>query len=204
MDPRDRPASALAVAASLPGGNPLAEALAAGLTPSPQIVAASDDSEALSVRAALIAMAFIAAGLIAAVAIGNRVSFLQVTPFDNPPDALLLKAREVLSALGYTTAPFDRAWAYFWNGNYHRYAEAYMPRAEYLEQLARGRPPLINFRYRQSAQYLLLFDPAGPVTDSGPPPRDAGDLYLALDQLGRSSSTREGRGQVRTRTHLQW
>ena len=51
LAPHDRPSSALAVAASLPGGNPLAEALAAGLTPSPQMVAAARSREALSVRA---------------------------------------------------------------------------------------------------------------------------------------------------------
>ena len=40
-DPARRPASALAVAASLPGGDPLAAALAAGETPSPEMVAAA-------------------------------------------------------------------------------------------------------------------------------------------------------------------
>jgi predicted Ser/Thr protein kinase len=184
-DPRDRPSSAMAVAAALPGGNPLADALAAGLTPSPQMVAASEDSEALSVRAAMMAIVVVVVGLVITVAIGSRVSFLHVTPFENPPEALLLKAREILAGLGYTASPVDRDWSYFWNGNYQRYAEAYVSRAEYLEQLARGQPPLINFRYRQSAQYLLLFDPAGQVTDSRPPPRDASDVYLALDQLGR-------------------
>ena len=38
-DPANRPRSALAVAAALPGGDPLAAALAAGETPSPQLVA---------------------------------------------------------------------------------------------------------------------------------------------------------------------
>src|SRR5271169_2344390 len=39
-EPSGRPATALAVAAALPGGDPLAAALAAGETPSPQLVAA--------------------------------------------------------------------------------------------------------------------------------------------------------------------
>src|SRR5439155_10070585 len=38
-DPAARPRSALAVAAALPGGDPLAAALAAGETPSPRLVA---------------------------------------------------------------------------------------------------------------------------------------------------------------------
>ena len=40
-DPAQRPGSALAVAAALPGGDPLAAALAAGETPSPEMVAAA-------------------------------------------------------------------------------------------------------------------------------------------------------------------
>jgi len=46
-DPRKRPASALDLARSLPGGDPLAAALAAGETPSPDVVAASGSTEAL-------------------------------------------------------------------------------------------------------------------------------------------------------------
>ena len=40
-DPRARPSSAVQVAAALPGGDPLAAALAAGETPSPEMVAAA-------------------------------------------------------------------------------------------------------------------------------------------------------------------
>ncbi|HKD12844.1 MAG TPA: serine/threonine-protein kinase, partial [Thermoanaerobaculia bacterium] len=47
-DPRGRPASALQVAAALPGGDPLAAALAAGETPSPEMVAASGASGSMS------------------------------------------------------------------------------------------------------------------------------------------------------------
>ena len=46
-DPARRPASALGGRAALPGGDPLAAALAAGETPSPEMVAASGSTEAL-------------------------------------------------------------------------------------------------------------------------------------------------------------
>src|SRR5580704_14080349 len=52
-EPSARPATALAVAASLPGGDPLAAALAAGETPSPQLVAASGETEGLRPRVAI-------------------------------------------------------------------------------------------------------------------------------------------------------
>ena len=43
-DPARRPPSAIAVAAALPGGNPLAAAMAAGETPSPDMVAAAGEA----------------------------------------------------------------------------------------------------------------------------------------------------------------
>src|SRR6202795_2105642 len=47
VEPSSRPPTALAVAAALPGGDPLAAALAAGETPSPQVVAASGEKAGL-------------------------------------------------------------------------------------------------------------------------------------------------------------
>src|SRR5262249_20787399 len=60
-DAARRPASALAVSASLPGGDPLAAALCAGETPSPEIVAAAGDDTSLSplVLAALVVVAVV-------------------------------------------------------------------------------------------------------------------------------------------------
>ena len=46
-DPARRPHSALQVAAALPGGDPIAAALAAGETPSPEMVAAAPKEGAL-------------------------------------------------------------------------------------------------------------------------------------------------------------
>ena len=50
--PSDRPSSALAVSAALPGGDPLAAALAAGETPSPRLVAAAGEDGVLSPKKA--------------------------------------------------------------------------------------------------------------------------------------------------------
>src|SRR5206468_3234028 len=55
-DPEARPSSALAVAAALPGGDPLAAALAAGETPSPQMVAAAGEHEGFAPRTAWIGL----------------------------------------------------------------------------------------------------------------------------------------------------
>jgi predicted Ser/Thr protein kinase len=185
-DPRDRPASALAVAAALPGGNPLAEAMAAGLTPSPQMVAASGEGAAITVRAALMNLAFIAIGLVAVVALDSRVSILRLTPFENPPDVLSQMARETIASLGYTDHSVDRASGLFWAGNYQRYAERRIPVSEYREQLARGQPPLIFFWYRQSAQYLLPANADRLVSlDEDPPLATPGEVFVWIDPQGR-------------------
>src|SRR4029453_18921893 len=73
-DPDRRPASALAVAAALPGGDPLAAMLAAGETPSPELVAAAGEGAGFSRLAAWSMLAAVAAGLIAVVALALRDS----------------------------------------------------------------------------------------------------------------------------------
>src|SRR6185503_1202828 len=65
-DPAQRPPSVLSVAGALPGGDPLAAALAAGETPSPQVVADAGASTGLSPRAALIDLGVVIAGLLLA------------------------------------------------------------------------------------------------------------------------------------------
>ena len=65
VEPRERPASALQVAAALPGGDPLAAALAAGETPSPEMVAAAAKEGSLRppLALALLALAFVGLAL---------------------------------------------------------------------------------------------------------------------------------------------
>src|SRR5262249_21871752 len=63
-DPARRPASALAVAAALPGGDPLAAALAAGETPSPEMLIAAGESDAMPLGRAIASVAALAVGLL--------------------------------------------------------------------------------------------------------------------------------------------
>src|SRR6185436_11027185 len=64
-DPARRPSSAIAVAAALPGGDPLAVALAAGETPSPDMVAAAGTEGGLRPRVAWSALALFVVSLVA-------------------------------------------------------------------------------------------------------------------------------------------
>jgi len=191
-DPAKRPASALQVAAALPGGDPLAAALAAGETPSPEMVAAAGDTDSISVRTVGISVALILAGLVVAVVLGGKANLLAKTPFPKSPAALEQKAQDVIQSLGYTEPPTDHAYGFLYAADYHRYAGEQKKPATYRAQLAKGQPPLIYFWYRQSPQYLeagwISEDPfATPsvVSPKNPPPTHSGMAGLNLDPQGR-------------------
>ena len=111
-DPAQRPGSALAVAAALPGGDPLAAALAAGETPSPEMLAAAGETSGFSpaIGLSLVAAILVVLGAIAMLA--DRAMFLAKVPLEKSADALEERARETLTKLGYTQRPADTARGY--------------------------------------------------------------------------------------------
>ncbi len=189
-DPARRPPSALAVAAALPGGDPLAAALAAGETPSPEMVAAAGEFEGLRPRVAVVALLLAFAALIAGAVLAARTTLVSRIPFDNSPDALAAKAREVLENLGYSERPGDTAVGFHHDLPYidwrlHGTAAARWP------ALTSGRPPAVRFWYRSSPRLLVpssFFGPRpmpGEVTETDPPLVERGMLRLELDPQGR-------------------
>jgi predicted Ser/Thr protein kinase len=184
-DPRNRSASALAVAAALPGGDPLAAALAAGETPTPGMVAAAGDTEGISVRTAGICLGVVLAGLVAVAVLGSKTNILQKTPFDKPPAALEQKARDLLQSFGYTEAPVDRVHGFSYDTEFQQYREEQKDPAVYRALLSKGRPALIRFWYRQSRQYLEFPPQQNVVSVDLPPPVHSGMITLILDPQGR-------------------
>ncbi len=186
-DPRQRPASALAVAAALPGGDPLAAALAAGETPSPELVAAAGETEGLQPRVAVAWLASALIGLAAVCALSDKVYITGMVPLPNPPDALAGKAHELLQQFGYTAPPLDSASAFFQDDDYLRYIEEHDKTPNRWEQLKSGNPSAIQFWYRESPRYLLplwLFN-VGSVAPSDPARDVSGMTYEKLDPGGR-------------------
>src|SRR5580692_7502950 len=96
IDPAKRPVSALQVAAALPGGDPLAAALAAGETPSPEMVAAAGDTEGVRPVLALGLLLAVVAGLIGFLFAHDRVQLANKVSLEIPADALVHKAGEVV------------------------------------------------------------------------------------------------------------
>ncbi|HYL77610.1 MAG TPA: serine/threonine-protein kinase [Bryobacteraceae bacterium] len=184
-DAAKRPQSALAVARGLPGGDPLAEALAAGDTPSPEMVAASEDTGALSVRAAVVCLACVVVGLIALLLLSSRTRILRLTPFPNSQEILARQGREIAARLGYTDLPVDTFDQFSYENEYYDWAKRSLKREDYREQIRLGQPALIYFTHRESPAYLETRDPFGRPTPNDPPTNVAGMVSVDLDPQGR-------------------
>jgi serine/threonine-protein kinase len=186
-DPRQRPASALAVAAALPGGDPLAAALAAGETPSPELVAAAGETEGFQPRVAVAWLASALIGLAAVCVLSDKVYLTGTVPLPNPPEVLAAKAHELVQQFGYTAAPLDSASGFLEDYDYLRYIEEHDKTPNRWEQLKSGNPSAIEFWYRESPRYLLaltLFNVGSVLPDD--PARDvSGMTYEKLNPGGR-------------------
>jgi serine/threonine-protein kinase len=105
--PASRPASALSVAGALPGGDPLAAALAAGETPSPEMVAAAGEGEGLALKVAIPLLLVVLMGL--PIALKLRSSALMTLSPEYGPEVLAQKSRDIATKFGASTRPFDEA-----------------------------------------------------------------------------------------------
>jgi len=184
-DPKMRPSSALALSASLPGGDPLAAALADGVTPSPEVVAAAGPTEALAPKVAIPALAGIAVGMIVFCMTIPNVNLLKLVPMENPPEVLTAKARDIVRSLGYTDRPAD------WTSNFFadRTASFMISKGRNMEDWARlfAQPPsAIGYWYRQAPTPLAAerFSSNGEAGVGDPPVTVPGMLTVVMDLDG--------------------
>ena len=185
-NPRDRPVSALAVAAALPGGNPLRAALEAGETPSPELVAAAGEKGGLEPRQAWLCFSGIAAGLVAVVGLAGSSQLTAYVPLELPPQVLEHRAREIIRKLGYSAPLRDSSSGFSGEGDYLRYLERTDRSPRRWEALRSGRPAAISFWYRQSPRLLVpsLYGRRWPDKDD-PPLTTPGMQQVVLDTQGR-------------------
>jgi protein kinase-like protein len=189
-DPAQRPASALQVAAALPGGDPLAAALAAGETPSPEMVAAAGQSEGMRPVLAVTLLILSAVGLIALLNAADRFKLHNLAPLDNPPEVLATRAREIIRQLGYTEPYADEAFSFSLQSAYLNYLQDHDKRPDRWEALASGRPASIVFWYRQGPRLMrpqgfFSSTGTGEVTRFDPPMDISGMVLVTLDMQGR-------------------
>jgi serine/threonine protein kinase len=189
-DPAQRPASALQVAAALPGGDPLAAALAAGETPSPDMVAAAGTTEGMRPRNAIALLALATTGLLAFLFISDRYKLSSKAPLDNPPEVLAARARQIVRQLGYTEPYADEAYSFGLQGNFLNYVQEHNKTPNRWHILESGRPASIIFWYRQSPrlmrpQRFFSSDGNALVTTFDPPMDVSGMVLVTLDMQGR-------------------
>ncbi len=153
-EPALRPGSALAVAAALPGGDPLAAALAAGETPSPEMIAAAGETTAFRPIVGLSLFAAVLVGLLTAAMLSDRVLVTAKIPMDKSVDSLEDHARDILAKLGYTDKPADAARGFIGLQDYILYVQRTDRSATRWDALSNPYFPTLRFWYRTSPRDL--------------------------------------------------
>ena len=184
-DPARRPASAIAVAAALPGGTPLAAMLAAGETPSPDLVAAAGEAGTLSPTVGALCFAGVLVGLILLAPLTRDISLIGMTRIELSSQALTERAHTVLRNLGYADTPADEAIGYATDIDYLRHIDEHDRSPARWRALASSQPPALLFWHRQSPRRLMPIGGANIVTPLNPPPTRSGMVSLTLDKTGR-------------------
>ena len=182
-DPATRPPSALTVSAALPGGDPLAAALAAGETPSPAMVAAAGRKEALPLAYGLSLLAFVIVCFGGLVALREATAFFKLMPVPLAPAVLEDRARQVLDRFGYREAPVDTVSQLYLGEDYVRWARR-QPQAQRWSQLASGHAPAVGFWYRTGPRPLVPIRDSMQPTPTDPPLRMVGMTYVDVGTTG--------------------
>jgi serine/threonine-protein kinase len=184
--PVRRPSSAIAVSAALPGGDPLAAALAAGETPSPEMVAAAGgEGAALTPAAGAVWLAVAAIAVIATTMLAARYSLLGRVPLSRPGAVLADRADEIRQAFGYTDPPVDRASDFTVDQSYLTWANRNGRFASGWSEVSSGRPSAVQYWYRTSPVVLVAANPISQVTSTDPPTSIHGMTRMLVDTNAR-------------------
>ncbi len=196
-DPSKRPGSALAVAAALPGGDPLAAALAAGETPSPEMVAAAGDTAGISTLRAGVLLGLALLGLAIVIALAGRGFLLPQVPANVPPEVLADRARSVLVAAGFSDSLSTHAQGFALDEQYIDWVQATDHSAARWRHLAGPRPGAVMFWYRESPKYMISKDDIGMVTLDEPARSVPGMRTVVVDVTGNLKSLEVASSQRR-------
>ncbi len=180
--PASRPRSVIDVAAALPGGDAVRATLAAGLTPSPQMVAAVGGVGALSMPVVAALAIFVVLGALLIASVITPAMRFGAQPPAVPPEVLADRARQTLSALGHEPALFDRAY-----GFQRGIAQPETALGE-LAGVNGAAPPVLRFWYRESPRPLRSerwSTQNGRVSLDDPPRTQPGMRSVELDVSGR-------------------
>ena len=181
-DPNARPSSVAQLAQALPGGDPLAAAIAAGETPSPEMVAASGSKEGLRPAIAWGLLSFIVIGVVVALILKDRVSPYRRVAFEEPPEVLVKLSQEIIKKAGYTDENTYSAYGFIYNQPTLRYIERTDKSSDRLKRLDEK---IISFWYRQSPDSFRasLFQ-LGSIGPFNPPLKTPNETLVILNTNG--------------------
>jgi Protein kinase domain len=189
-DPDQRPASAREVILSLPGGDPLAAAVAAGETPSPRVVAAAGTEGSLRLPVAWALLGITLAAVATLLALTIRTSYWKRSGLTRPVDVQADRASELLRRLGLTQQRFS-SYGYSENGPHHAWLTVHDPQR--LQNRGRGFS-VLRFWLREEPQ--PLYDTAfthNPKPTLTAPPMRARRGRDAIRKTGRRSASKRRR-----------
>ncbi len=178
-----RPSSALGVAAALPGGDPLAAALAAGETPSPELVAATGKAEGMERGWALFSLAVAVTVALGSPVAKDRLNTLNLAPPPYAPAVLEQKAWDLTRTLGYPNPPLDQTQQLSRMRKIRTYLNQ-RPGPKDWSNWLRAEPELRTW-YRESPEWLLAKPTGLELSSENPPPLEPGMVDLNLDAKGR-------------------
>jgi serine/threonine-protein kinase len=202
-EPNARPSGPLEVLSALSGGNPLDKALAAGETPSPEMVAAAGEQTGLK---PFQAWACLIAILIVSVAVAGRLNPAKARNrvMDQSPEKLIEKARSIRSSLGYPE-PVDSAFGCAPDQSYVDYGRQMRNPARFQAYLNQSRPGWGYCWYLESLGTLtpaphdlsgLVFARPGSRVKEESPEVAQRTVRLKLDFQGRLVELRGSPGTV--------
>jgi len=184
-DPVRRPPSAIAVAAALPGGDPLQAALAAGEIPSLEMVANAGEKGGIAPALGVACLAAVVAALLVYVFVGSKDMLYRYDPLEKPPAVLADRAREMLEGFGYPDKPADTAHGFQRAGETLAWISRSDDSPDRWETLRDAEPAGYFFWYRESPTPLIARGVRGMITPSDPPDDVRGRRYVSLDTTGR-------------------
>lgn len=178
-EPDDRPASVYEVAAALPGGDPLAAVLAAGDTPSPELVAATPVA-GMPKPIAMSCLAGAVAALVAIILLADQSFLLSEAVLVDPPAILEHKAKNVIAELDKGAPLAGRVHGF--EVENRALESAVTQRGRSLDDVAAS---VIYFEYRQGESLSRLRGPLStPIYAELPSPRENARL-VRLDPRGQ-------------------
>jgi serine/threonine-protein kinase len=184
-EPRKRPPSARAVSAMLSGQDPLEAAIAAGVTPSPELVAAAGEAETLTPRAAWACLVTILLGSLVAPFLLHSLYLVNLVPMEKPPEVLEDRARELVARLGHEGDDADAHSGVWLDRAYFRHERETSPEDPDWDALGSGRPAVLRFWSRWSPRPLVSFKGAGTVGWDIPPRAITGMAGVSYDFRGQ-------------------